>query len=162
MVQSLGSIRWLARRLVALVVIGLLLVSCIGGAGGAQWGDSGAHIVDGYWVTDEHRCTGGQPFPCTFEIDAAKLLLPATAPAVANAAVALPPTTWVRADGKQFREIGNAALGRPDFVIFDLADRQRRTFMIFCDLAEPDPTQPTCTQLPGDDFRVGTVPSWGQ
>jgi hypothetical protein len=162
MVQLHDSIHWVDRWLVASVAIGLLLVSCIGGASGAHWGDSGAHVVDGYWGTDEHSCTGGQPFPCTFEIDAAKLLLPATGPAVASAAVAMPPTTWVRADGKQFPEIGNAALGRPEFVIFDLADGQRRTFMIFCDLAEPDPTQPTSTQLPGDDFRVGTVPSWGQ
>lgn len=147
-------------RVPVLAMAGFIAAACIGCMGVGHWSDPGAHEVDGYWVTNEMSCTAGEPFPCSFEIAAAQLLLPTPAPVGARVMVALPPIMWVRPDGTQV-PAAFGGLGRPEFVILDLADGSRVAFLMLCDLAG-DLAQPNCTHLPGADYRVGSVPRWAR
>ena len=110
----------------------LVIVSACARPNADGWWDEGTHAVDGYWVRQERPCAPETDEECTVAIETATALLKAKDPgaAITGAAIAGYPTQ----QGKDPSEatVILAGLWKPKFVIFDLADRSRRTIGLTC------------------------------
>ncbi len=82
---------------IALVV--LAIVAACSAPTAAHWSDDGIHLVDGYWILEEHPCEVTAD-GCLDEVRAAELSMDIPAESVAGAATAVIPSHWTRADGQ--------------------------------------------------------------
>lgn len=123
-------------RRIGLRLAGVLLVVVAGF--GAWWvmstavsTASGFHVVDGYWLGPESRCTdSNSPSYCDSAVQAATPVLAAQRPGavVVRAAVAPPscsPTTYTICT--------TAGLYKGVFVVFDLSDGSRQAIGLICE-----------------------------
>lgn len=122
------------------------------------WWDPGVHEVDGYWVTEEHRCEAADVSGCSQGVQEAIAALHTIEPdaVVIGASSAGYPNQ--RGDGPNDVSFTFGGLQQPGFVILDLAGGGRRTFGMDCGparSADGTPTGGTACQIA--EFEVWRV-----
>jgi len=122
-----------AARFIGVVVAATLLTGCGPSSPNRDgWWDPGVHAVDGYWVTEEHRCDAADLSGCSDGVQEAIAALDATEPdaVVTGASSAGYPS--MRGNGPNEISFTFGGWQKPTFVILDLADGSRRTFGMNC------------------------------
>lgn len=107
------------------------------------WWDPGVHEVDGYWVTEEHRCEAADVSGCSEGVQEAIAALHTTEPDAVVTGASSAGYPMRRGDGPNDVSLTFGGLQEPGFVILDLADGGRRTFGMDCGPARSADGTPT-------------------
>ena len=140
-----------AALFIGVVVTAALIAACGPSAPNRDgWWDPGVHEVDGYWVTQEHRCEPQDVSGCNSGVQEAIEALRATEPGAVVTGASSAGYPMMRGDGPNEVSFTFGGLQEPGFVILDLADGGRRAFGMDCGpdrSADGTPTGGTACQV---------------